>query len=433
MTEDMPHEETKETSLEDEQRTFLEESKSSFEELGLNALLLGVPYQDLARTLKAAMIDVAKERIARLNREENTVSLISALTGIPRAGVKIEESRNKRNTVIGLVIAQWRSDPRYKNKSLPRRTATDDASLTGLINTALLKIKPKSEFRAKAVIDAMTAARIIVEDPKDRFTLMPPQPSTDVMMHKIIQGSADKTRVRASSIRTNNPENIVILTGAGISADSGIPTFRDKGGLWEQHDYKTLASLEGFKKNPAEVLQFHNDLRRNLPNYQPNAAHLALARLQKQHAGKVTIITQNVDDLHERGTDTEVIHMHGSLKRGKCASCDFRWEQQGEQTLDQQCSRCSAKSCRPDIVWFGERPYFLDHIRDLVSKCDLFAAIGTSGVVSPANELVGLAMRNGAHSLEINIKPTKKEENLFVQQIEGKASEVVPQWVESIL
>lgn len=226
-------------------------------------------------------------------------------------------------------------------------------------------------------------------------------------------------------------KNIVILTGAGISAESGINTFRDDDGLWEQYDIQAVATPKGFETDPQRVLNFYNLARKKLPKYQPNAAHLAIAKLQKEYKGKVTIITQNVDDLHERGTGANVIHMHGDLLSGMCSKCGTKWDQHDDQTLDQTCVNCGNATCRPDVVWFGEMPYHTNEIQKIMLEVDIFVSIGTSGEVYPAAGFADQAHSKGAETIEINLEPSNNR--YFSKVIKGPASETVPKWVEEIL
>ena len=224
---------------------------------------------------------------------------------------------------------------------------------------------------------------------------------------------------------------IVILTGAGISAESGLGTFRDKDGLWTQYDLSDVATPEGFARDPAKVHAFYNARRANAADAAPNAAHGALARLQKEHSGEVVIVTQNVDDLHEQA-GAVAIHMHGALNRAKCAACGARWAAPLVMSPEDACASCGAPATRPDIVWFGEMPEHMNEILDHLTTADLFVAIGTSGQVYPAAGFVAEAADAGAATLEINLEPSDVS-GLFEEQIIGPASEVVPRWVEGVL
>ncbi|MGB0903764.1 MAG: NAD-dependent deacylase, partial [Mangrovicoccus sp.] len=191
-------------------------------------------------------------------------------------------------------------------------------------------------------------------------------------------------------------EKIVILTGAGLSAESGLGTFRDKDGLWTKYDLEDVATPEGFARNPKLVQDFYNARRANLLAAKPNAAHEALGRLQAAAPEQVLIITQNIDNLHEQGGASRVWHMHGELMRAKCAFCEARWDAPREMAPEDACPSCGKVGTRPDVVWFGEYPYFMEEIWDQLRACDLFVAIGTSGQVYPAAAFVQDADRAGA-------------------------------------
>ncbi len=229
-------------------------------------------------------------------------------------------------------------------------------------------------------------------------------------------------------------QNIVILTGAGISAESGLSTFRDNGGLWDNHRIEDVATPEAFEINPAMVQNFYNMRRSQLKDVVPNAAHLAIAELAKKSSGRVTVITQNVDDLHDRVMPEQVIHMHGELKKARCAMTDevFTWE--GDITAETLCPCCKkAGRLRPHIVWFGEIPLHMDLIAHLLSECDLFISIGTSGTVYPAAGFVHTVRTHGrAHTVEINLERSGSY-TLFHEQIYGKAGEMLPQFINNIL
>ena len=227
-------------------------------------------------------------------------------------------------------------------------------------------------------------------------------------------------------------KHIVILTGAGISAESGLGTFRDVGGLWDQYDLEEVATPEGFARNPALVHDFYNARRANCLGAAPNAAHVALARLKADWPGNVTLITQNVDDLHERGGFDGAIHMHGQLMRAKCASCDGRWDAPKVMQHDAPCPHCGAKATRPDIVWFGEMPYHMDAIWAALDEADIFASIGTSGQVYPAAAFAQEAAAAGAATIELNLEPSDTARE-FQQARYGPATEIVPNWVAELL
>ena len=227
-------------------------------------------------------------------------------------------------------------------------------------------------------------------------------------------------------------ERIVILTGAGISAESGIDTFRSAGGLWEQHRIEDVATPEGFARNPDLVLGFYDSRRAALSTVAPNPAHEALARLEREFAGELLLVTQNVDDLHERGGSSKVLHMHGELKSALCLSCEVRSRWDAPMSDRPPCPVCQAPTLRPDVVWFGEMPYQMERIYAGLSACDLFVSIGTSGAVYPAAGFVQEARASGAATLELNLEPSEGT-HLFAQARHGPASRLVPIWVDEIL
>jgi NAD-dependent deacetylase len=227
--------------------------------------------------------------------------------------------------------------------------------------------------------------------------------------------------------------NIVILTGAGISAESGLATFRAADGLWEGHRVEDVATPEAFRRNPALVHQFYDARRAKLPTVKPNAAHEALARLDAQWPGELLLVTQNVDDLHERAGAKRLLHMHGELKRGWCLACDGRFAWDGDMGEAAVCPACAAPGrVRPDIVWFGEMPYDMDRIEGALRRCDLFVSVGTSGAVYPAAGFVQTARYCGARTLELNLEPSQG--SLFFDETRiGMAGELVPAWVAEVL
>lgn len=226
-------------------------------------------------------------------------------------------------------------------------------------------------------------------------------------------------------------DRIVILTGAGISAESGLGTFRDEGGLWAQHRIEDVATPEAFIRDPALVHRFYNARRIQAADAQPNAAHQALARLQSDFAGDITLVTQNVDGLHEKA-GAQAIHMHGELSRALCATCGHRWDAPPEMEVGEACPACSAPSARPDIVWFGEMPYRMDEILGALDTCDMFVAIGTSGAVYPAAGFVEIAANAGAETLELNLQPSEGT-RLFDDFRHGPATGIVPAFVDELL
>ena len=227
--------------------------------------------------------------------------------------------------------------------------------------------------------------------------------------------------------------NIVILTGAGISAESGIDTFRSAGGLWEQHRIEDVATPEGFARDPALVLGFYDMRRAALGQVLPNAAHFALARLDtKWKQGELLIVTQNVDDLHERAGARRVLHMHGELKSALCRSCEMRRPWDAPMSTYPPCPVCHAPMLRPDVVWFGEMPYQMDRIYRALREADLFVSIGTSGAVYPAAGFVRDAREMGVQTLELNLERSEGS-HWFHESRQGRAGELVPAWVEEIL
>ena len=234
----------------------------------------------------------------------------------------------------------------------------------------------------------------------------------------------------------SNIRNIVILTGAGISAESGIDTFRAgaNGGpsLWEQHRVEDVATPEGFARDPDMVLRFYDLRREAIQTKQPNPAHEALARLDAEWEGELLIVTQNVDDLHERAGARRVLHMHGEHLGAWCTSCDIRSRWTTPLIERPPCPICQARTLRPDVVWFGEMPYRMDEIYAALARADLFVSIGTSGAVYPAAGLVQNAVELGAQTLELNLE-TSQGSDMFHETRLGPASVLVPAWVDEML
>ena len=228
---------------------------------------------------------------------------------------------------------------------------------------------------------------------------------------------------------------IVVLTGAGISQESGIATFRGSDGLWEKERIEDVATPRGFKRDPQRVYSFYNARRKQLlaGDIAPNPAHFALARLEEKSREPVLVITQNIDNLHERAGSTGLVHMHGELLKARCTGCGavLAWE----DDLDgaDVCPDCHAAGhLRPHIVWFEEMPLFMDVIEEALSSCRLFASIGTSGNVYPAAGFARLARARGAHVVELNLEPSLGARD-FHDGRYGPASQVVPAWVEAVL
>jgi len=228
---------------------------------------------------------------------------------------------------------------------------------------------------------------------------------------------------------------IVVLTGAGISAESGIKTFRAKDGLWEMHRVEDVATLEGYKRNPELVLNFYNHRRHDfcLGTNAPNAAHYALAELEEKFEGEFLLITQNIDNLHEQAGSKNVLHMHGELLKVRCAKTNQVIPWTTDLKPDDMCTCCQyPQPLRPHIVWFGEMPIGLDIIYHHLAQADLFVAIGTSGTVYPAAGFVEEAICAGAETIELNLEPSDVHSHFDIVK-QGKASQLVPELVQAIL
>jgi NAD-dependent deacetylase len=228
---------------------------------------------------------------------------------------------------------------------------------------------------------------------------------------------------------------IVILTGAGISKESGLDTFRDADGIWAKVRLEDVATPEAYARDPVKVQAFYNDRRRSLRdgNVTPNAAHRALAALEQKFAGDVLLVTQNIDDLHERAGSRNLIHMHGELFKARCAACDRIHEWRDDIELETRSPCCGATGkLRPHVVWFGEMPLEMDRIEAALSVCSLFISIGTSGSVYPAAGFVQEARRAGASTVELNLEPSEGY-SLFAERRYGPATQIVPAFVERLL
>lgn len=225
---------------------------------------------------------------------------------------------------------------------------------------------------------------------------------------------------------------IVVLTGAGISAESGVPTFRDADGLWEGHRVEDVATPEAYDASPVTVHKFYDERRKALARVEPNPAHLALGRLESVIGDDLTVVTQNIDDLHERGGVTRVVHMHGELLSALCRGCGGRSRWDGDLADFPPCPRCGVPELRPDVVWFGEIPYHMDEIQDALARADLFVSVGTSGAVYPAAGFVQIARGFGAHCLELNLVPSEGT-FMFHEARHGRAGELVPAWVDEVV
>lgn len=224
---------------------------------------------------------------------------------------------------------------------------------------------------------------------------------------------------------------VVVLTGAGISAESGVPTFRDADGLWEGHRVEDVATPEAYDAAPAVVHAFYDARRAALAAVGPNPAHHALARLEETLGDDLLVVTQNIDDLHERAGSTQVLHMHGELLSALCASCTTRSRWADGLGHLPACPACGVSGLRPDVVWFGEIPYEMDRIHAALETCDLFVSIGTSGAVYPAAGFVQAAASYGARTLELNLVPSDGT-HLFDEARHGPASALVPAWVAEL-
>ncbi|RLA37606.1 MAG: NAD-dependent protein deacylase [Gammaproteobacteria bacterium] len=228
---------------------------------------------------------------------------------------------------------------------------------------------------------------------------------------------------------------IVILTGAGISRESGLETFRDKDGLWSRVSIDEVATPEAFARDSERVHAFYNARRRQLlnPEVQPNAAHRALAELERGYPGDVLLVTQNIDDLHERGGSVAPQHMHGELLKARCTCCGRTTPWRDDLATTTRCPACDhSGGMRPHVVWFGEIPLSMERIQQALICCELFISIGTSGQVYPAAGFVAEARAAGARTVELNLERSVGP-GLFDQQVEGSASEIVPAFVASLL
>ncbi|RJF81551.1 NAD-dependent protein deacylase [Azospirillum cavernae] len=237
------------------------------------------------------------------------------------------------------------------------------------------------------------------------------------------------------SVRLNPTDSIVILTGAGISQESGLDTFRCAGGIWSKVDLEDVATPQGFARDPDLVHRFYNDRRRGLldPAIQPNAAHAALAALERGWRGNLLLVTQNIDDLHERAGSTAPLHMHGELLKAVCLRCGTVSDCRDDLSVHDLCLSCGRKGgMRPDVVWFGEMPHHMDRIQAALEDCDLFLSIGTSGHVYPAAGFVAEARAGGAHTVELNLEPSEGVSR-FDAAIHGPATALVPAFVAELL
>jgi len=225
--------------------------------------------------------------------------------------------------------------------------------------------------------------------------------------------------------------NIVILTGAGVSAESGVATFRGPGGLWEGHRVEDVCTPRALARDPELVHRFYDERRAKLTSVEPNAAHRALARLDREWPGELLLVTQNVDDLHERAGSRRLVHMHGELKSALCAACGNRTAWKDSLPPETECPDCGTPALRPDIVFFGEMPYQMERIERALAEADLFVSIGTSGAVYPAAGFVQTARYHGAETLELNLDRSEGSA-WFGESRLGPAGELVPAWVGSL-
>jgi NAD-dependent deacetylase len=225
---------------------------------------------------------------------------------------------------------------------------------------------------------------------------------------------------------------VVVLTGAGISAESGLRTFRDADGLWEGHRPEDVATPEAYDRDPSLVHRFYDARRAALLSVLPNAAHHALAQLEAALGDDFFLITQNVDDLHERGGSARVVHLHGELRSAWCLGCGARHVWEGGLSSAPRCPSCGARALRPDVVWFGEQPYWVPEVLEAVESADVFCAIGTSGEVYPAAGLGELAAARGARTVELNLRASANASH-FHEVRRGKATILVPDWVDEVL
>lgn len=228
---------------------------------------------------------------------------------------------------------------------------------------------------------------------------------------------------------------IVVLTGAGVSQESGLDTFRDPGGIWSRHRVEDVATPEAFARNPRQVHDFYNLRRRNLlaGHVKPNAAHAALAELERRWPDEFLLVTQNIDDLHERAGSRKLVHMHGEMRKVRCAACGAVTANDADLSVDSVCDACtSSGTLRPHVVWFGEMPLEMEHIGGALARCNLFISVGTSGNVYPAAGFVAEANAAGARTVELNLEPSLSHSH-FAEGRYGKATAIVPDFVAALL
>ena len=230
-----------------------------------------------------------------------------------------------------------------------------------------------------------------------------------------------------------NYKNIVILTGAGISAESGLATFRASNGLWNNHKVEDVATIEAFERNPAYVHEFYNELKKELVKAEPNPAHLAITRLQNEYPANINVVTQNVDTLHEKAGNKNIYHVHGQINQAVCLNCGHILETFGDVDTETVCQNCGiAGMMKPNIVFFGENLLCMDKVDDLLRHCDMFLSIGTSGVVFPAAAFVQTAKYYGAATFEFNLEPTSNN-FYFDKHIFGPAGTTLPAFIDEMI
>ena len=228
---------------------------------------------------------------------------------------------------------------------------------------------------------------------------------------------------------------IVVLTGAGVSQESGLDTFRDADGIWSRYRVEDVATPEAFARNPRQVHDFYNLRRRNLlaGHVKPNAAHAALAELERRWPDEFLLVTQNIDDLHERAGSRKLVHMHGEMRKVRCAACGAVTANDADLSVDSVCDACtSSGTLRPHVVWFGEMPLEMEHIGGALARCNLFISVGTSGNVYPAAGFVAEANAAGARTIELNLEPSLGRSH-FAERRYGKATAIVPDFVATLL
>lgn len=228
-------------------------------------------------------------------------------------------------------------------------------------------------------------------------------------------------------------KNIVFLTGAGISVPSGLAAFRSEDGLWNNHNVDDVASIAGYRRNKALVHAFYNSLKPQFMQAVPNAAHMAITELQQKHSAKVSVLTQNIDTLHEKAATKNVYHIHGVIDEAVCEHCGCvikGWSDKDERSGCPLCLRIGR--IRPNIVFFGEPIHYADEVQQLLAEADLFITVGTSGLVPPAANFAEIAKKHGARTLEFNLEPVRNS-TVFDGHIFGDASETLPRFVKMLL